>query len=88
MAALFNLATRHLQTAAFDSYTLSVSLSLLSPPLSPLPGFFIYFIYSCLHWVFFVACGPSPVVACEGYSLVVVCRLLIAVASLAKDDGP
>ena len=39
------------------------------------------FIYLCLHWVFIAVCGLSLVVASRDYSLVAICRPLIAVAS-------
>ena len=45
------------------------------------------FVYFWLHWVFMAACGLSLVVASRGYSLVAVCRLLIAVASLVAEHG-
>ena len=45
----------------------------------------------CIHcWlcrVFIAACGLSLVVASRGYSLVVVCRHLIVVASLIVEHG-
>ena len=40
------------------------------------------FIYFWLHWVFFAACGLCLVAESAGYSLVMVIKLLIAVASL------
>ena len=55
---------------------------------------FIYFllyiyiyIYLWLRWVFVPSHGLSLVVASRGYSLVAVCRLLIAVASLVAEHG-
>ena len=46
---------------------------------------FIYFIiYFWLHWVFIAAHGLSVVAASRGYS-VVVCGLLIAMASLVEE---
>ena len=44
---------------------------------------YIYFIYLWLRWVFIVVHGLSLVAASEGYSPAAVCRLLLAVASLA-----
>ena len=44
--------------------------------------YFVNFIYFWLCWVFVAAHGLSLVVASRGHSLVVVCRLLIAVAFL------
>ena len=49
--------------------------------------FFKKFIYSLsfiFGWVFVAAQELSPAVASRGYSLAVVCRLLIAVASLVE----
>ena len=40
-----------------------------------------------LHWVFVAACGLSLVAVSGGSSLVIVCRLLMAVASLAAEHG-
>ena len=40
-----------------------------------------------MHWVFVAACRFSPVVVSRGQSLVAVLRLLIAVASLAAEQG-
>ena len=40
-----------------------------------------------LHLVFVAACGLSLVVARGSYSLVVVCGLLIVVASLVSERG-
>ena len=40
-----------------------------------------------MHWVFVAACRFSPVVVSRGHSLVAVLRLLIAVASLAAEQG-
>ena len=49
---------------------------------------FIYiYIYLWLRWVFVPSHGLSLVVASRGYSLVAVCRLLIAVASLVAEHG-
>ena len=42
-------------------------------------------IYFWLCWVFVAVCGLSLVVASGGYSLVVVHRLLVAVASLVSE---
>jgi len=42
----------------------------------------IYFFYLSLYWVFVAVRGLSPVAANGGYFLGVVCRLIIAVASL------
>ena len=44
-------------------------------------------IYFCLCWVFIAASGLSPVAVSRGYSLVEVCRLLIAVASLVAEHS-
>ena len=41
----------------------------------------IIFIYFCRHWVFVTMCELSLVAVSRGYSLVVVCGLLILVAS-------
>ena len=43
---------------------------------------FYLFVYSWLHWVFAAVCGLSLVAVSGGYSLVLVYRLLIVVASL------
>ena len=48
---------------------------------------FIYLFYLWLCWVFVAACGLSPVMASGGYSLVAVCRLLIAIVPLIVDTG-
>ena len=40
-----------------------------------------------LHWVFITVCRLSVVAASRGYSLVVVCRLLILGASLVAEHG-
>ena len=48
--------------------------------------FFKLFIIFWLHWVFAAARAFSLVAMSEGYFLVV-CRLLIAVASLVMDTG-
>ena len=48
--------------------------------------FFYVFIF-CLCWVFIAASGLSPVALSRGYSLVEVCRLLIAVASLVAEHS-
>ena len=40
-----------------------------------------------LLWVFTVACRPFLAVVSRGYSPVVVCGLLIVVASLVAEDG-
>ena len=45
----------------------------------------IFLIFIWLHWVFVAACGLSLVVGSGGCSLGVVCRLLIAVASLGAE---
>ena len=45
----------------------------------------IFFLSFWLCWVFVATCGLSLVVASGGYSLVSVCRLLTAVASLAAE---
>ena len=44
--------------------------------------FFLRFIYLRQHWVFTDACGPRPVAASGGCSLVAVRGLVDAVASL------
>ena len=50
---------------------------------------YIYlFIYFWLHWVFITALGLSLVVENGGYSLAVVHRLLIMVASLVAEYRP
>ena len=43
------------------------------------------FIYFWLHWVFIATRGLSLVAASGGYSLVVVCGLFVAVASLVSE---
>ena len=48
--------------------------------------FFIYFLF-WQRWVFVAACGLSLVAASGGYSFIVVCRLLIVVASLVAEHG-
>ena len=40
--------------------------------------FICWFFNFCLHWVFVAVCRLSLVVARRGYSLFVVCRLMIA----------
>ena len=45
----------------------------------------IYFFYLSLYWVFVAVRGLSPVAASGGYFLGVVCRLIIAVASLGAE---
>ena len=51
-------------------------------------NFKIVFVYLFeLHWVFVAARGLSLVVESRGYSLVVVCRQPIAVASLVVEHG-
>ena len=45
------------------------------------------FVHFWLRWVFVAACGLPLVVVSGGNSLVAVCGLLIAVASLAVDMG-
>ena len=40
-----------------------------------------------MHWGFGAVCGLSLVAASGGCSLVVVCRLLIVVASLVAEHG-
>ena len=50
-------------------------------------GFFFLIFYCWLYWIFIAACGLSLVVASRGYSLVVVCRHLIVVASLIVEHG-
>ena len=45
------------------------------------------YVYFWLHWVFTAAHGPSRVVVSRGSSLVAVCGLLIAMASLVE-HGP
>ena len=45
------------------------------------------FIYFWLHWVFIAVCRLSLTGSRRGYSLVVVCRLLIAVASLVQSSS-
>lgn len=47
--------------------------------------FFFFFKFSWQCWVFIAAHRFSPVAVSEGYSLVAVCRLLIAVASLVAE---
>ena len=47
--------------------------------------FSLSFIYFWLHWVFFMTCRLSLVAASKGSSLVAVCGLLIAAASLVAD---
>ena len=49
-------------------------------PLDP----FCFLIW--LHGVFVAACGLSPVAVSRGYALVVVRRLLVAVASLVAEQ--
>ena len=49
--------------------------------------FIILFIWFWLCWVFVAACGFSLFSASGGHSLAVVCRLLIALASLVEDRG-
>ena len=52
-------------------------------PLHPVPfKNFVCLFYFWLCWVFITACSVFPIVASGDYSLIVVCRLLIAVASL------
>ena len=48
---------------------------------------FLNFYYFLPYWVFTDACGLSLLVVSKGYSLVVVCGLLFAVASLVAEDG-
>ena len=48
---------------------------------------FILFIYFWLGWVSVAARGLSLVVASGGLLFIVVCRLLIAVASLVVEHG-
>ena len=43
------------------------------------------FIYFWVHWVFVAASGLSLAAVSRGYSLVAVCRLIIAVASLVAE---
>ena len=45
------------------------------------------FMYLCLCWVFIAAHGLSPVAASRAYSLVEMCGLLIAVASLVAEHS-
>ena len=45
------------------------------------------FIYFWLCWIFVAACGLSLVVVSGGLLFVVMCRLLIAVASLVSEHG-
>ena len=47
-------------------------------------NFYLFICYIWLHWVFAVW-GLSPFVASRGYSLVVVCGLLLVVASLVVE---
>ena len=47
--------------------------------------FFYLFIYFWLCWVFVAVCGLSVVGASRGYSLVMVCSLLIVMASLISE---
>ena len=62
---------------------LSHTHSSLSPSTSP---FTIYlFVYSWPRWVFVAVYGLLLVAVSRGYSVVAVCRLLIAVASLAVE---
>ena len=50
------------------------------------PSFFLSFsLSSWLHWVSIATCGLSLVAVSGGYSLVVVHRLLISVASLVLE---
>ena len=50
-------------------------------------GFFGSVLFAGLHRAFLAACGLS-LVACQVCSVVVVCRPLIAVASLVAEHGP
>ena len=50
-----------------------------------LHAFLKKFIYFCLHWVFVAVRGLSLVAASGAYSFIVVCGLLIAVASLVVE---
>ena len=50
-------------------------------------AFFNKFIYFLLHWVFVAARGLSVVAASGGLLFVLVCGLLIAVASLVAEHG-
>ena len=45
------------------------------------------YIYFWLYWVFVAVCGLSLVAVSEAYFLVAVCRLLIAMTSLAVEHG-
>ena len=57
---------------------------------SPLPGLSFFkkvCIYFQLHWVFIAVCGLSLVAVSEGYFLVAVRGLLIAMTSLAVEHG-
>ena len=45
------------------------------------------FVYFRLHWVFVAACELSPVAASRSYSLSVVLRFLIVVASRVRSTG-
>ena len=47
--------------------------------------FFFIYLYFWLHWVFVAACVLSLVAASRGYSLVVIHRLLVVVASLVAE---
>ena len=47
--------------------------------------FFFTFIYFLLCWVFIAVRRLSPVAASGAYSLIAVCRLLVAVASLVAE---
>jgi len=49
--------------------------------------YLLSYIYIWLRWVFVPSHGLSLVMASRGYSLIAVCRLLIAVASLVAEHG-
>ena len=49
--------------------------------------FFFFFFSYWLGWVFVAVLRLSLVVESEGYSLVMMCRLLIVIASLAAEHG-
>ena len=62
------------------------SESVIHIHISTLVSFIIYF-YFWLGWVFVAICELFQVAASRGYSLVVVCGLLFAVASLVVEHG-
>ena len=48
---------------------------------------YLFYTYFWLHWVFITAHRLSLVTAREGYSLVAVCRLLVAMTSLVSEHS-